>query len=997
MIGISDVRGLVSGLGTEAFGEGAAGNLTVDTGRLIVRDGAVVGNRTFGEGQGGSLSVNALDAVEISGTTPDGQFVSALSTDTSGTGAGGNLTIDTGALIVRDGGLVAARTFGEGQGGSLSVNALDAVEISGTTPDGQFVSGLLTNTFGLGAAGNLGISTPALIVRDGALVSADTSGAGKGGNILVRATDSVQILGTQPNKLATQLSAGVSLGEGSRGDGGNLRIETGTLSIRDGGRVSTETAGQAQAGDLQISARDLVEVVGQGAATSELQLGVNSSVTSGVSPDGVGKGGNLSIETNKLSIRDGGEVSSSLYGQGNAGDIQVRANESVEVVGIGSNGLYSQLGANVYGNAIGQGGNINIDTQLLSIRDGGLVSAGTSGEGNAGNIKIRATDAVELVGSPLPAQQRSTINTSPLSGATGNGGSVTVETGRLLLKDGIITAGTGAEGDAGNILIQSSDAVKLSGNSFIQAATLPNAIGNGGRITITTGRLQLADQSAIAAFTAGGGRGGNITVRALESVQLNDSSILAVDTLGDGTAGDLTIETGQLIAQGGDISASTLGNGQGGNVTLQANQLIVRDESQVRTGTSGAGNAGNLTVKADTVELTATSPDGQVPIALFANSNGDGAAGDITIETGQLIAQGRDISTSTLRNGQGGNVTLQANQLIVRDGAQVRTGTIGAGNAGNLTVKADTVEVTGRTPDGQFPSALFADSDGAGSAGNLTIDTSGQLLVRDGALISVRGTGAGSAGNLVVNAGNLQLNNGTFEATTAAGDRGNITVRSQSLQMRRGSEITTTATGEATGGSIDIDTKVLIAFPDIEDSDIIADAEQGRGGNIDIDADAIFGIQQRNRQTTENDITASSQLGSNGTIQLNTLEIDPDQGLVQLPAELVDASGLIAQGCPAIGSENKFTITGRGGLPPNPSQRLSTEAVLTSWATLDPPLVANRADAGETAPKDTNSAPNQIVEAQSWAIAPTGEVILTASAPTVTSNNLVPSAKCHGL
>ena len=75
-------------------------------------------------------------------------------------------------------------------------------------------------------------------------------------------------------------------------------------------------------------------------------------------------------------------------------------------------------------------------------------------------------------------------------------------------------------------------------------------------------------------------------------------------------------------------------------------------------------------------------------------------------------------------------------------------------------------------------------------------------------------------------------------------------------------------------------------------------------------------------ETSESDITASSRLGPqfSGTVEINTPDVDPSQGLVALPAELVDASGLIASGCGAGGrqGESKFIVTGRGGLPYRP-------------------------------------------------------------------------------
>ncbi len=80
-------------------------------------------------------------------------------------------------------------------------------------------------------------------------------------------------------------------------------------------------------------------------------------------------------------------------------------------------------------------------------------------------------------------------------------------------------------------------------------------------------------------------------------------------------------------------------------------------------------------------------------------------------------------------------------------------------------------------------------------------------------------------------------------------------------------------------------------------------------------------MQFRNQLTPDSDITASSQFGLSGTVQVNTIGIDPNSGLVELPANVTDPSQQIATGC--TDSENsRFVATGRGGVPQNPNQEV---------------------------------------------------------------------------
>ncbi|MEO1186096.1 MAG: filamentous hemagglutinin, partial [Cyanobacteria bacterium J06636_27] len=74
--------------------------------------------------------------------------------------------------------------------------------------------------------------------------------------------------------------------------------------------------------------------------------------------------------------------------------------------------------------------------------------------------------------------------------------------------------------------------------------------------------------------------------------------------------------------------------------------------------------------------------------------------------------------------------------------------------------------------------------------------------------------------------------------------------------------------------------------------------------------------------------TASSELGASfsGTVELNTPGIDPSKAVNQLPANITDPTNQIASECSAQ-TGNKFVITGRGGIPQNPSDRVSKNVI----------------------------------------------------------------------
>jgi large exoprotein involved in heme utilization and adhesion len=246
---------------------------------------------------------------------------------------------------------------------------------------------------------------------------------------------------------------------------------------------------------------------------------------------------------------------------------------------------------------------------------------------------------------------------------------------------------------------------------------------------------------------------------------------------------------------------------------------------------------------------------------------------------------------------------------------------------------------------------------------------------------------------LFVDANQIYLNNGGRIRADTSGGGGDINLRSPLILLRNGSSITTNATGSnIPGGNITIDTDNLVAVPN-ENSDISANSRNFRGGNVTIRASGIFGIELREQLTPLSDITATGASSEfNGTIDLITPGIDPARGLAELPTGVVDASDAIAQGCPA-NEGNSFVVTGRGGLPPNPEQQLDDDAEWLDRRRLTVDQQTNPGTEGSQqhsegrldTPHSAHHPP--LIEATGWEMAPTGQVILTASVPNVTSSN----------
>ncbi len=597
-------------------------------------------------------------------------------------------------------------------------------------------------------------------------------------------------------------------------------------------------------------------------------------------------------------------------------------------------------------------GRIQVQGRRLTLADGSAIVAINQGTGNGSNVNITASESVEMSGTN-PLNRLPSLLDSGTS-AAGAGGGLFVSTKRLRLRDGAqVVSATFSSGSAGVLSVNASESVELIGasadglfSSGLFSSSAVEATGDAGNLTVNTGQLIIRDGAKVSSETSGEGRGRDLTVNASRSVELTG-------TTSDGLSSGLF--------------TTTQGSGDAGNLTINTGQLIVQDGGRVSSETSGEGRGRDLTVNASrSVELTGTTSDG-LSSGLFTATRGRGDAGNLTINTGQLI---------------------------VRDGAQAVSGTATEGRGGDLSVNASqSVELIGTSAisaSGLLASAIV----GNGAGGDLTISTP-KLIVRDGAVVSVSNfasrnlapPGTGPAGNLQIQAPTIRLDNqGTITAAAAGGDKGNINLESQDIQMRRGSAITTNATGPSAGGNITINTDTLVA---LENSDITANALNNRGGRVIVNAQGIFGTQFRPQLTPESDITASSALGAefSGIVQINTPDVDPSSGLVELPTTVVDVEGLVARNlCTPKRAGSSLVMTGRGGLPASPNDPLIDEVVAVEWSRPNGEMQGT----GVSRPQRTNNGQgrNRVVQqARGWVIAADGTVILTAQAPIATPHS----------
>ncbi|AOY84203.1 filamentous hemagglutinin N-terminal domain-containing protein [Moorena producens JHB] len=597
------------------------------------------------------------------------------------------------------------------------------------------------------------------------------------------------------------------------------------------------------------------------------------------------------------------------------------------------------------------GGDISLRGGLLSA-EGGRIEMAAVGSNNS-SAMVQLTPVAS--GWDLDLSQISNLGDIQLtenalvdtSGDTA--GSIRLRGATITVGDNssILTQNEGTQ-NAGNTILHGTETVNLgendangSINTFVANLTISS--GDGGDIDIITKNFTLLGGAHVLINAFGEGASGKINIVASESVdiigfspdnQRNFSSNVYSSTFSEATAGDITISTNQLRLVVANIIGWTFGKGNGGNITVNATESI---------------------------EI----------VALIAGLNDQSV-----------------ISSPSLGEGNGGSVEVNTARLLLADGGVIDSSAFGSGNAGTITINAsESVTLLDTLPSRVTPTNISTnvqlprvevqrrfdlDPIPTANAGDITINTSELTISGDpdsqDAQIRVRNLGSGNGGEVFIKADTINLNYGaSITASTFSGEGGDITLDiTNGLLLRNGSTITAEADNDGNGGNITINSDLVTL---IESSLIKADANQGNGGDIDITTQGLFVFR-------DSAITASSEFGVDGVITINNPDTDPANGLIQLPTELRDRTQQIAKGCRWTATSS-FYITGRGGIPQDPSAMVRGGQILSDVRDISDLSIVRAIPEGSESKPDTNTkAP--IVEANAWIINSEGNLELVA-------------------
>ncbi|MDX2230580.1 MAG: filamentous hemagglutinin N-terminal domain-containing protein [Leptolyngbyaceae cyanobacterium bins.349] len=940
--------------------------------RMVFQDGTVFDTR--------DTTVNPLLTVSVPtglqmGQTPreirmQGSFLSAGVFDdfTSFTLLGRNVSLDDARVItpgqrVEIGAITGADNVGLNANGSLNVpDGLLRGDVSfrnGSLLDVRLITG---NGGDIGIIGN-NISVLSGSVLLAGILPGNGTATSQAGDITLHATGVITI----------QQGSGVGnlVGTGASGNTGNLNIISDSLAVQDNARLLVSTSGIGNVGNVVISARARVLFSNSSGAINRLEEGAE------------GKGGNIQISANQLEVYDESQLQTATRGVGDAGNIVINAHNFIVF-----NNQSAALSLVAEG-AQGKGGNIEIFTHTLELRDGAQLVASTLGNGDAGNVTIETHNHVLLSdGGTIFSIVGDILNQQAVP--QGNGGTIRISSKSLELRDGAqLAASTLGRGNAGNVIIDVRDYVIFNNGAIFSSVGDKNQQimpqGNGGNIRISATNLEVLNGAQLIANTFGVGNAGNVIIdirdRAIfdgVSGNLRSSAVTRVDNNAQGNGGNIQISANQLeILNGAQLIANTFGAGNAGNVILNIQDFILLNGDSAGVSSAveetGRGNGGNIQIATNTLEVLNGS-------AIESNTLGIGNAGNVTIDARhRAIFRNLSAIFSNVElgaKGKGGNVQIATSTMEVSNGAQILTSTFDIGDAGNIAINAhDAVIISGTSATG-FSSGLFTSTLTDGQGGNVAINTRA-FQIAEGAKVNASTTGRGNSGNLEINAatvdilkggqllaitedtgkaGNITVNatdrltisdndpaydtrlaqfrsttpvreaSGIFVQSQGTGEAGDITVTAPQIRMDRG--VISAESAAVDGGNINLNVGQLLLMRNGSLISATAGTAQqgGDGGNVTINAPRGFIIGVRSENS---DITANAFTGSGGRVNITA------QGIfgLQFRPSLTPFSDITASstfGISGIVTLNTPNVDPSRGLTQLPANLIDTNRILAN-------------------------------------------------------------------
>ncbi|MCL6436132.1 MAG: filamentous hemagglutinin N-terminal domain-containing protein [Leptolyngbyaceae cyanobacterium HOT.MB2.61] len=721
---------------------------------------------------------------------------------------------------------------------------------------------------------------------------------------------------------------------GTQGGVVTLDAQRGSVFI-NGATISTIDPGDI-GGDISISAQKQVSLV-----NSFLTARSNSSDPGFAIIRLVAREGSVSLTNTEVSTTNDNTA-------GLAGDIFVDARDQISLSAntrLFSRGNFGRILLGVSNSS--ELNNWQTTNLPASIRiTASSLNTENTGDTNRGRISVFATNRIDIeAGSQLTSRSNNNESRDPNEFSRVE---IVARNGSVGIDRSLISTTNEGRGFAGDVVISARNEISINdSNSQTDGGIFSR--GNQGRVLLGRSNSFVASYPDFSPST----------IQISNSViNINNSS---VEGSADATINSLrvSVRAANLIAitNESEISSSTERRGNAGTVTVEAPNRITLDDSRIFSNVEegGIGDAGRVSVSTDSLFVL---NGGQIQTLVRGPGDdgpaGRGDAGEVFIDapkTVRVIGRNAGGFPSAIfsrieagAEGTGGNVGIETRSLHVRNGGRIGTDNFGTGAAGDVFISALGVWVDDR--------ASISSSSQNGQGGNILLNVPGAIILgRNGQVLTSAKQASAllgeRAGNIAIGTGNL------LDAPTAFGD----------LAFRFDRPI------------------LLLAGKTVRDNNISSEGFLSNGGFIRVNAFRLQDIARRNDSPFTNDITAESIFGVSGEVVVSAFNIFPSFRVDPLPERYTPPR--VSEGCdPRVRQEtSRFVVTGRGGLPSDPTEVLNPGAIATP---------SSSASVSATPVPPASPTSNLIKPAQGWVRDANGNVRLVADASNSASGNSYP-------
>ncbi|KPA16587.1 filamentous hemagglutinin family domain-containing protein, partial [Candidatus Magnetomorum sp. HK-1] len=280
----------ISGL---SYGKGDSGDISIETNLLKIINNALIATPAYGAGNSGDVTIKAT-LIEIDNSN--------LDADTWNDGKAGNILIDTEKLIFTNRGYISADVNGNmdlwknmseqleqidiyvnsghpgegrGIGGNITINANESIILSGSIKsetsgrsisEGGYGGKITINTpnfiikefgelststfFNDGNAGNIELNIDSLSLINGGRIYAFSYGKGDAGKIEINAYERISIFGED----SEGINSGIFCTANENGNAGRLYINSPEIDIFNNGKINLSTEKDGTGGLIDIQA-----------------------------------------------------------------------------------------------------------------------------------------------------------------------------------------------------------------------------------------------------------------------------------------------------------------------------------------------------------------------------------------------------------------------------------------------------------------------------------------------------------------------------------------------------------------------------------------------------------------------------------------------------------------------------------------------------------------------------------------------------------------------